>query len=769
MKKRKWIKKAILFVAAALTTTGMRHAITVCAQELQTVAEAEASVHSGTTADEATVYSGTAAAPKLMLGSQTLYAVKQEETVITVPIYAFAVDMRACDMVITYDTSLLAFEDASLAIGENTVQAVREETETWGTVHLSGAALGEEAALADGQVGTVIFRLARNVKENNLRSPVGLTVRTLGPDTPAADVKADGCIVTLSRKKAPEIPEQPVYYGDVNKDGEVAAADALAVLKHVVRLSTNAGTEFDSSDPLSRIIADTNTNGVIDASDALVILKIVVKLQEAQLYTGTLSDAVIDPEKESYSQAAEELSLKDWNHPALLDIGDADQDGIYSAADALCVLQIAANADPWAADGADQRMDADGDGNLTKKDAQLVVKAAAGYYTNFGYAEPADMHTIYVDCKGYTRGNSCFASLKEAVAYVNSNPPKSEEERVTLLLAPGTYRENTNLTAPYVTLKAMDPQAEAWPVITYYYGCDRLYYSINGGQSGAGAANASTTIASGAHDFSAEHIMFENSYNIYITKEELDDFSTENFPTMDMRREKLLESSYQTQGLALCINADRSTLYDCRIIGRQDTLLMNQNNRVYYENCYIEGTVDFIYGSGTAVLQSCTINSPYNGGHITAASTPEMQPYGFLFKDCELTCVPTAKRDAPKDESYSLGRPWNGPAMVTFYNCRMDRHIANKDTPNFDRFVTMRETHAKEQARYAEYGTMDIDGNLLDLTDLCPSYEKILTEEDMNGFYAPIRWLEARYDTGSETLQYDGWNPGGYTEPFGSF
>lgn len=758
MKRGRSVKQAVL-LAAALTAAAMMYTGNAYAQELQTAADEAAAAGFGETAAKE------GAAPKLMLGSQTLYAVKQEETVVTVPIYAFGADMRACDMVITYDTSLLAYEDASLSVGEDTIQAVREETETLGTVYLSGAALGEEAASAYGQVGTVTFRLARAVKENNLRSPIGLTVRMLGPDTPRTETKTDGCIVTLSRKKAPQTPEQPVYYGDANKDGEVTASDALAVLKHVVHLSTNAETEFDSSDPLSLIIADTDENGVIDASDALEILKTVVKLQETRLYIDTLSDAVIDPERESYPQAAEELFMKDWNHPALLDIGDIDQDGLYTAADALCVLETGANADLWAADGADPRMDVDGDGELTKNDAELLIKAAAGYYTNFGYAEPADVHTIYVDCKGYTRGSSCFGSLKEAVAYVNSNPPESEEERVTLLLAPGTYRENTNLTAPYVTFKALDSQAEVWPVITYYYGCERLYYSINGGKSGAGASNASTTIASGAHDFSAEHIMFENSYNIYITKEELDDFSADNFPTIDMRRENLLESSYQTQGLALCVNADKSTFYDCRIIGRQDTLLMNQSNRVYYENCYIEGTVDFIYGSGTAVLQSCTINSPYNSGHITAASTPEMQPYGFLFKDCKLTCVPTAKRDAPKEESYSLGRPWNGPAMVTFYNCRMDRHISNKDTPNFDRFVTMRETYAKEQARYAEYGTMDIDGNVLDLTVVCPSYEKILTQEDMNGFYAPIRWLEARFDTKTGTMQYDGWNPGGYTEP----
>ena len=100
----------------------------------------------------------------------------------------------------------------------------------------------------------------------------------------------------------------------------------------------------------------------------------------------------------------------------------------------------------------------------------------------------------------------------------------------------------------------------------------------------------------------------------------------------DFRAEKIAfqnTSGDHGQALALRTDGDRGIFSDCRFLGWQDTLLAN-NGRDYFTNCYIEGRVDFIYGSAAAVFDRCEIHSK-NGGHITAANTPQDKPFGFVF------------------------------------------------------------------------------------------------------------------------------------------
>ena len=440
----------------------------------------------------------------------------------------------------------------------------------------------------------------------------------------------------------------------------------------------------------------------------------------------------------------------------LIDRGDVTQDGKITLRDALKVLKVAAGIESFDSEQDTYRADGDNSGSITVEDARIIMEAAIGG-KNFGY-EYEQERTIIVDSATIYPVNSyCYGSLEAAVDYLNANPPKSEEERITVLFAPGVYREHTSLKAPFVTYKAMDSESAVPANITFYYGCGFYYYSIYNGTRTADANTASTIIDKNAHDFIAEDMMFENSYNIYVTQAEYGDYCPypTNLQLLSLREniDNLLSSKFQTQGLALRVDADRCKFYNCRIIGRQDTLLMNgSGNRVYFEDCYIEGTVDFIYGNGTAVFESCTINGPYHSGHITASSAPKDQKFGFLFKECAFTRNQTAQKEAPADNSYSLGRPWNNPGMVVYWNCRMDAHI----TAGEERWMTMGTGFAKENARFYEVGSMDLEGQLLDLTAICPEYETILEQEAMEsgGEFAAFEWLKGA----------DGWNPGSYPE-----
>lgn len=118
------------------------------------------------------------------------------------------------------------------------------------------------------------------------------------------------------------------------------------------------------------------------------------------------------------------------------------------------------------------------------------------------------------------------------------------------------------------------------------------------------------------------------------------------------------------QAVAVFVNGDHARFYNCRFLGFQDTLYTyGHNSRQYYKGCYIEGAVDFIFGSATAVFDSCTIYCR-RGGYITAASTPDTSRYGYVFLHCNIT------GDAP-DGSFYLGRPWRPYAKTVFIGCNM--------------------------------------------------------------------------------------------------
>ena len=89
------------------------------------------------------------------------------------------------------------------------------------------------------------------------------------------------------------------------------------------------------------------------------------------------------------------------------------------------------------------------------------------------------------------------------------------------------------------------------------------------------------------------------------------------------------------QALAIRVDGDRVTFRNCRFLGWQDTILLNRG-RQYFENCYITGHVDFIFGAATAWFENCHIHV-LRDGYITAASTPPQQQFGFVFSHCKIT------------------------------------------------------------------------------------------------------------------------------------
>lgn len=115
------------------------------------------------------------------------------------------------------------------------------------------------------------------------------------------------------------------------------------------------------------------------------------------------------------------------------------------------------------------------------------------------------------------------------------------------------------------------------------------------------------------------------------------------------------------QALALRVDGDRVVFRHCRFLGWQDTILVNRG-RQYFTDCYIEGSVDFIFGAATAYFDHCEIRC-VGSGWVTAASTPQGAAHGLVFADCRIT-----GREGV--HSY-LGRPWRIYAQTIFLRTEM--------------------------------------------------------------------------------------------------
>ncbi|MGY0064316.1 pectinesterase family protein [Streptomyces sp. LZ34] len=205
--------------------------------------------------------------------------------------------------------------------------------------------------------------------------------------------------------------------------------------------------------------------------------------------------------------------------------------------------------------------------------------------------------------------------------------------RVTISVKPGTYREIVTVPSnkPYITLNGTG--SSAGDVVI-----------VNNHSAGTHGTSGSATVFAYGHDFVATNLTISN------------DFDENSTPSGH-------------QAVALHLNADRAVLDNVRLLGDQDTFLVNDNTRAYIRNSYVEGTVDFIFGGGTAVFHSCKIYEKRStGGPITAASTDAAKTYGFLFYRSNVT--------GAAGNTTQLGRPWRAAAQVLYRESSLSTTIA---------------------------------------------------------------------------------------------
>ena len=172
------------------------------------------------------------------------------------------------------------------------------------------------------------------------------------------------------------------------------------------------------------------------------------------------------------------------------------------------------------------------------------------------------------------------------------------------------------------------------------------------------------------------------TFRTYTLKIEANDITLKNL-TIENNSARL------GQAVALHTEGDRLVFINCRFIGHQDTVYTGMPyTRLFFKDCYICGTTDFIFGPSTAWFEDCTIESLVNS-YVTAASTPADAAYGYIFNNCRLI----AKAGVDK---VFLGRPWRDYGYTLFMNCDLGAHIRPEGWHHWEK-------QREQTARYLEY------------------------------------------------------------------
>lgn len=253
---------------------------------------------------------------------------------------------------------------------------------------------------------------------------------------------------------------------------------------------------------------------------------------------------------------------------------------------------------------------------------------------------------LYVSKTASEKLNS-YLTIKEALL--------EAKEYDIIHIEGGTYFEKLKISTPNLTLIG-----DGNTLVTYNNSNGTIIPDSEGGdgvKTYGTTGSASVTITETAVGFKASNIIFQNSFN------------------------RLTAEHNGTQAVA--VKASANSLFDsCSFISTQDTLYPDLADKIIFNNCYIEGDVDFIFGGANALFYNCNITAIdlNNNAYFIAPDTFSPNKYGFCFAKCNFAI-------SGKNNVY-LGRPWypsKSPYPVLpkalFYKCKLDQKIKLEFVP----------------------------------------------------------------------------------------
>ncbi|GLT54868.1 hypothetical protein SLA2020_280300 [Shorea laevis] len=215
-------------------------------------------------------------------------------------------------------------------------------------------------------------------------------------------------------------------------------------------------------------------------------------------------------------------------------------------------------------------------------------------------------------------GGGKFKTISDAIKSI----PDGNTRRVSVHIGGGIYNEKITIprSKPFVTFFG---SPNGMPTLTY-----------SGNAAKYGTVDSATLIVQSDY-FTAANIILENSS-----------------PRPNPKQKG-------GQALALRISGDKAAFYNCKIKGFQDTVCDDKGNH-FFKDCYIEGTVDFIFGSGKSLYLKTELRVLGDEGItvITAqARKSASEDNGFSFVHCSVS--------GTGDDTY-LGRAWMAQPRVVY-------------------------------------------------------------------------------------------------------
>ena len=230
------------------------------------------------------------------------------------------------------------------------------------------------------------------------------------------------------------------------------------------------------------------------------------------------------------------------------------------------------------------------------------------------------------------------------------------------------------------------------------------------------------------------------------------DFYTENITFLNRWG---VEKQSGPMDLAMSSRADRQAFNNCKFRSYQDTWytdVRNANDRQYVNNCLIEGAVDFYYGAGNNYIENSTFRLAREGSVIVAPSHQAGTKWGYVMVNNTID---------GKGGSNKLGRAWQNQPICVWINTTLKTTIAAEGWS---------EWHIAPKL-FAEYNTMDVDGQPVDLNNRRTTY-KVDADKLANGENSPVTRQSvlsaeeaARYTYDAVISGNDDWNPRRFFEP----
>ena len=385
-----------------------------------------------------------------------------------------------------------------------------------------------------------------------------------------------------------------------------------------------------------------------------------------------------------------------------------------------------------------------------------------------------------------------FKTINDALDCVRAmNRPN--KERVEMVVDPGNYEEMLVVDVDNVSIvnaagsdssleiknKGVDI-GENVVRITSYYGHGYSYYSMNSSckydeevlavnkengsytmvNPGSGTTKGSywnaTVVVSGS-GFKADGIVFENSFNQYISEKEANDIvvawetGSKGIRPTTAGDVSVQNKSFVERAAALAITGNDSVFTGCKVIGRQDTLYGTTNIKTLFNQCDILGNVDYIFGGMTGIFYKCnlvmnTSEAEADVAYITAAQ--QSGGRGYLMYECNVTSttpgVDTASQYRSKPGYF--GRPWAAnTSEVVFYNTTVETtNFPGSEGKSLIAAQGWNNTLGGNSSGMCEYGTIELSGE--DNTASRADWATLLTEPKLDGGTTDIT-LSAFYDT----------------------